>query len=221
MVSNKRSRQEQAIMFETFQNDATLKEKKITMKRLDFDQYPTFKSQLELLGTVDVYLTGVGTGSMLHPFMAEGTFVINYIECRCQDGVGFPTARDAYLAGGTYYQRALYHDSASRCSQGIDKNQVRDLILKAHSLRGFKMPVPSKENVNAEAQLMYELFADVGHAETQRMLDIIDPINGYIEHCVYQVGSSFPGIDYNLVGKYKEKYKGKIMVSKERCPNFE
>ena len=163
-----------------------------------------------MLAQTDLYITGPGTGMLLHPFMAEGSFVLNLGECknhvnfeRCPTPkVKHPLFMDQYVAEGTPYQRALYFSSKSICNGGYNKHELMQLIEISRTSIGFKIPVPQFSNLSPEGRVFVETCS-----RNETLCNVVMPEfneeNTWMETFVYEMGPWDKGTLKEVCKKYK------------------
>ncbi|CAF3815126.1 unnamed protein product [Rotaria sp. Silwood1] len=121
-----------------------------------------FTAQLRLLRTMDIQITGPGTGSMYQSFVPDGSVVINaggLIPLRAEDrNITYTSFMEQYMASGAPYLKALYYPINDR-PKGIKRQQLVKLIREAAKLimNGFSMPVNPRDNLAPDGQLFVEL----------------------------------------------------------------
>ena len=76
IIDNKRFTDENKTILKNIVNYFN-KFKNIEMSYIDFKNIPSFKDQLKLVSETNIYISSVGTGLMLHPFLRPGSIVIN------------------------------------------------------------------------------------------------------------------------------------------------
>ena len=144
---------------------------------IQHDKTNNSKAQLVLMSDLDLYITAPGTGMFMHPFMPEGSFVINTGYCRPLQGkkgyYGFPLYADQFISEGTAYMKALYYPSSKLCApqpanfmlrhdmqtSTFDMSVFEDLVMQAIRMRGFSIPVEPFGNLSPEARIFNEFLS--------------------------------------------------------------
>jgi len=192
IIHNKRFTDQNVEMFKEL---ALYYSPNMTIDYIDWRTVVPFSSQLKVLAQTDLYITGPGTGMMLHPFMSEGSVVINLGECRNHVNEKYPTPKvkhplfmEQYIAEGTPYQRALYFSSKSICNRGYNKHELMQLIETSRTGRGFKIPVPQFSNLSPEGRVFVETCS-----RNKTLCDLVMPEfnneNTWMETFVYEMGA--------------------------------
>lgn len=121
-----------------------------------------FIGQLRLLRTMDIHVTGPGTGQMYQPFLSDGSVSINLGGIRPvrrkNTRIAYTSFLEQYMTAGTPYIKGLYYPINER-QKGIQKNEVVKLIRNAGKLimEGFSIPVNPKDNLAADGQLFIDM----------------------------------------------------------------
>ncbi|CAF3822772.1 unnamed protein product [Rotaria sp. Silwood1] len=119
-------------------------------------------AQLRLLRTMDIQITGPGTGAMYQTFLPDGSVVINVgglIQLRAEDqNITYTSFMEQYMTSGAPYLKGLYYPINDR-PKGIKRQQLVKLIREAANLimNGFSMPVNPRDNLAPDGQLFVEL----------------------------------------------------------------
>ena len=118
--------------------------------------------QLDILRTMDIHVTGPGTGQFYQTFLSDGSVTINL------GGVGtmkegnrsihYTKFMEQYITSGTPYLKGLFYPINERTA-GIKKQRMMELIYNASKLimDGFHIPVNPRENLATDGQLFTEL----------------------------------------------------------------
>ncbi|CAF1324267.1 unnamed protein product [Rotaria sp. Silwood1] len=121
-----------------------------------------FAAQLRFLRTMDIQITGPGTGAMYQTFLPDGSVVINVgglIPLAAEDqNITYTAFMEQYMASGATYLKALYYPINER-PKGIKRQELVKLIRQAAKLimNGFSMPVNPRDNLAPDGQLFVEL----------------------------------------------------------------
>jgi len=133
-----------------------------------------FKKHLQRVIEADVYVSSIGTALQYVPFLRNGRAYVALGAVWQRSGRYFPTFMEQQLAGGgTPFLRTFYADpgAALRNKQshptlgedgffvGIGADLLRSLVAQAESAvrQGFQLPVPPKENLSPEGQILLDL----------------------------------------------------------------
>ena len=121
----------------------------VTLRLVDLAKISPLKRQLHMIASMDLYISGPGTGLLLHPLMRDGTVVINLGSCRhpYENVPPFPDSMEECVAEGAIYQRALYYNSSLRL-QGLQRQELLRLVAEAARLIRNRSGV--KTNYNNE-----------------------------------------------------------------------
>ncbi|CAF3956264.1 unnamed protein product [Adineta steineri] len=119
--------------------------------------------QLQLLKTIDIHITGPGTGQMYQTFLSDGSVNINLggLVQKNSDSTTlekYTSFMEQHMTAGTPYIKGLYYPINER-PKGIKRDIVIKLIRKAAQLiiDGFALPVNSKDNLAPDGQLFTEM----------------------------------------------------------------
>ncbi|CAF3209111.1 unnamed protein product, partial [Rotaria sp. Silwood2] len=121
-----------------------------------------FMTQLRLMRTMDIHVTGPGTGSMYQTFLPDGSVVVNVggLEpLTPEDGnITYTTYMEQYMTSGAPYLKGLYYPINER-PKGIKRETLVKLIREAAKLimNGFSMPVNPIENLASDGKLFIEM----------------------------------------------------------------
>ncbi|CAF0922650.1 unnamed protein product [Rotaria sp. Silwood1] len=121
-----------------------------------------FMAQLRLLRTMDIHITGPGTGQMYQTFLPDGTVSINLGGllpwAQEQSRKAYASFLEQYMTSGTPYIKGLYYPINER-RNGIHRSELVKLIRNAAKLiiDGFEIPVNPTENLAPDGQLFVEL----------------------------------------------------------------
>eukprot|EP00053_Salpingoeca_punica_P012502 m.111990 g.111990 ORF g.111990 m.111990 type:complete len:566 (-) comp15965_c0_seq1:350-2047(-) len=208
----------------------------IKVRYLTWGEVPTYRQQLELLAETDVYVSGPGTGLMAHPFMRAGTFVINLGSCwtpnprdNRTNKFSIPLFMEMYMCEAAPYQKCYYTDSRTRCL-GFNVTELEELIHRAYSERGFRVPVPQGD-IPPEGKVFKEMCA--------QFPQICDKVLAYfvsraappwLEQYVYEVGPfdptfsdprmfGNPFIDRESLRSVRKKYEHLLQKMPEPASN--
>jgi len=114
------------------------------------NSYKDFGRLLNVLRSVDIYISGCGTGMMWFPMVASGAVIVNL-----GDVIKFPSGRDVlyYLHEMDHmmvsYVRVIYYPTRQRWS-GVNSSEVVVLTRKAINLlqSNFNIPVDGSTNLH-------------------------------------------------------------------------
>ncbi|CAF1490167.1 unnamed protein product [Adineta steineri] len=121
-----------------------------------------FMAQLRLFRTIDIHVTGPGTGQMYQTFLPDGSVNINLgglQESRREHGnISFTTYMEQYMTSGAPYLKGLYYPINER-PNGIKRKQVVRLIREAAKMimDGFSIPVNPIESLAPDGKLYIEM----------------------------------------------------------------
>ncbi|CAF1466041.1 unnamed protein product [Adineta steineri] len=121
-----------------------------------------FMAQLRLFRTIDIHVTGPGTGQMYQTFLPDGSVNINLgglQELRRENGNRtFTTYMEQYMTSGAPYLKGLYYPINER-PNGIKRKQVVRLIREAAKMimDGFSIPVNPIESLAPDGKLYIEM----------------------------------------------------------------
>ena len=121
-----------------------------------------FKAQLRILRSMDIHVTGPGTGQMYQTFLPDGSVTINLggIESYNQSNktVIYTSFMEQYMTAGTPYIKGLYYPINKR-PKGLQKSEIIKLIEQAAVLisDGFTIPVNPRNNLAPDGQLFQDM----------------------------------------------------------------
>ena len=201
IVQNKRYNETEIFMMRALAEKYRMINSRIHIEYIDWYYVRPTSTQLKMLAHADCYVTGPGTGMFLHPFMNDGTFVINIGNCDSHVGPShsrvagkkrYPLFGDQFMTEAANWQKGLYYDSKTRC-QGLDPVKFESLILQAYSmhLRGFQIPVPAGSNLSPEARVWLEVCKR-NATSCDIMWPVIRGADTFIETYVYELGGWHP-----------------------------
>ena len=122
----------------------------------------------------------------MHPFMSEGSFVINTGYCFPLQGktgyYGFPLYADQFISEGAAYLKALYYPSSKLCppqpsnfmlqenwhTSTFDMSILEALIMQAIRMKGFSVPVEPLRNLSPEGRIFHEFLSRLQDTPAQR-----------------------------------------------------
>ncbi|CAF1525658.1 unnamed protein product, partial [Adineta steineri] len=115
-----------------------------------------------LFRTIDIHVTGPGTGQMYQTFLPDGSVNINLgglQELRREHGnITFTTYMEQYMTSGAPYLKGLYYPINERPNR-IKREQIVRLIREAAKMimDGFSIPVNPIENLAPDGKLYIEM----------------------------------------------------------------
>lgn len=121
-----------------------------------------FQAQLRILRSMNIQITGPGTGQMYQTFLPDGAVNINLggIESYNQSKgiIHYTTFMEQYMTSGTPYIKGLYYPINKRV-KGLRKNEIKKLIQQAaHFIsKGFTIPVDPTDNLAPDGKLFKEM----------------------------------------------------------------
>lgn len=191
---------------------------KIDIKYIDWKNYPSFSNQLKELESVDIHISGPGTGMMYMPFLKKGAVNINlgYMErtqtnsarpnifikdCKYEDYI-FPGWMEQSVCAGADYVSTLYYDRYNY--NNLETSQFIKIIDSAIMLLDNKIIL--ENNLNKDAEIFKEYCRLCGHAD--KICNHLTNIAFFIEMFVAEhpkaVEPSF--VNIKLLKELKEKY---------------
>lgn len=121
-----------------------------------------FMTQLRLMRTMDIHVTGPGTGSMYQTFLPDGSVVVNVGGLQPlipeDQNITHTTYMEQYMTSGAPYLKGIYYPINERL-KGIKRETLVKLIRQAAKLimNGFSMPVNPIENLAPDGKLFIEM----------------------------------------------------------------
>lgn len=156
-----------------------------------------FLAQLRLMRTMDIHITGPGTGSMYQTFLPDGSVVVNVGGLQpltSEDrNIMYTTYMEQYMTSGAPYLKGLYYPINERL-KGIKRETLVKLIREAAKLimNGFSMPVNPIENLAPDGKLFIEMCEKDKHfceLVTSRAPDTdFDCYNIWIDDIIHERG---------------------------------
>lgn len=197
IIDNRRFTPRDRRILAEFQTRARL-ELNQTIQWINWGKIWPWGEQLNILGTLDIYISGPGTGMLLHPFMPDTSVLINLGDCMQRYKMVHVSSQEDYFAEGTDYQRALYYNSSSRLA-GLAVDPLLALLKTALDLihTGFPIPVPPRVNLSPESQFVVAA-CDLAPNTCARMVDEMNALVPNHYQCVTDAWMSF--VAYELGG---------------------
>jgi hypothetical protein len=121
-----------------------------------------FMTQLRLMRTMDIHITGPGTGQMYQTFLPDGSVVVNVGGLQPlipeNRNITYTTYLEQYMTSGAPYLKGLYYPINER-PKGIKREKLVKLIRQAAKIimNGFSMPVNPTENLAPDGHLFIEM----------------------------------------------------------------
>jgi hypothetical protein len=191
---------------------------KIDIKYIDWRNYPSFSDQLKELESVDIHISGPGTGMMYMPFLKKGAVNINlgYMErtqtnsarpnifikdCKYEDYI-FPGWMEQSVCAGADHVSTLYYDRYNHNT--LEFEPLVELIIKSIDL--INKGIILENNLNTDAQIFVEYCESSGHSEKicQHLTNIAFFIEMFVAEHPAAIAPSF--VNLKLLRSIKEKY---------------
>jgi hypothetical protein len=121
-----------------------------------------FMDQLRFMRTMDIHITGPGTGQMYQTFLADGSVVINVGGLQPlmpeNRNITYTTYLEQYMTSGAPYLKGLYYPINER-PKGIKREHLVKLIRQAAKMimSGFSIPVNPMESLAPDGLLFIEM----------------------------------------------------------------
>jgi len=158
---------------------------RISAQVVDWSQYNTLRSQLELLRTIDIYISSVGTALTLQYFLPDGAIVVNV---GYEDGFW-----EEHLVAGNRHLGAVYPTTVK---SNRSSDEVVALVQEAADkiLSNFSIPVQRGQSLSRYGKA----FSKFLRSDEGRSLHILPMIN-FQYQMDYSAGSRSRGC-YRVVG---------------------